>query len=46
MYEKMELTKIGEAKSLIRGISMMGIDPDGSDFPLSFEFEADEEERF
>lgn len=41
MYEKATLLYAGMAKSVILGISFMGSDPDGHDFPVGWEFEED-----
>jgi hypothetical protein len=35
------LIMIGDADEVILGIAMLGVDPDGSDFPEGFEFEVD-----
>ena len=44
MYNDGELIYIGRAANEIRGLAWFGVDPDGSDFPQEFEFEADAEE--
>ncbi len=41
MYEKPQLTSVGDAKTVILGIASLGSDPDGSDFPPEFEFSDD-----
>ncbi len=41
MYEKATLLYAGMAKSVILGISFMGSDPDGHDFPIDQEFAED-----
>ena len=38
MYEKPQMFEIGNAQTVVRGISAMGYDPDGQDFPGPFEF--------
>ena len=35
------LITIGDADEVILGIAMLGVDPDGSDFPEWFEFASD-----
>jgi hypothetical protein len=41
MYEKPRLITVGKAESVILGIVFGGDDPDGHDFPISFEFSDD-----
>jgi hypothetical protein len=41
MYDTGRLIHIGNAEAVILGIAQMGWDPDGSDFPMEFEFETD-----
>ena len=38
MYEKPQIIHIGKANAMILGLSSFGSDPDGSDFPMEFEF--------
>jgi hypothetical protein len=38
MYETPQVIRVGCAPAVILGISQIGWDPDGSDFPLEFEF--------
>lgn len=42
-YERPLLVDVGDASSVILGIAAIGVDPDGSDFPLHFELEQDPE---
>jgi hypothetical protein len=44
MYDHTQFVKIGDAHAVILGISMLGCDPDGSDFPVHFEFQMDTED--
>lgn len=41
MYDDGKLTNLGSADLVIQGIVQLGYDPDGSDFPMQFEFEPD-----
>jgi len=43
MNEKATLVYAGMASSLVLGITNLGSDPDGSDFPMEFEFDEDRE---
>ena len=41
MYEKSKLIEVGDAASVILGISALGYDPDTRDFPIRFEYATD-----
>jgi hypothetical protein len=45
-YERPLLVEVGDVNSVVLGIAAIGVDPDGSDFPIHFEFEEDRDRDF